>query len=821
MKLRAVEISAIAFFIGIWLGLKFPFHHIFVILGITLIILAAILARRAFFRVATVLAAIGFFAVGGFLIKPYREPSPYHPEIKEVLNRKIDVCGRVSWFERLHEGAEIVLDQMTAEINGSEVRLRGKLRVKLDEQVEKVGGGERACFFNLTPHLASTYRNPGGFDYQYYLKLQGIEAVASAKAKNLDIQGRMIDPFSLILRVRAKIRKALDQNFSNPYRAQLKALILGEQKEIPEELWDIYYVSGIAHLPSISGFHIGVIAAVAYAFGWWLLRKIARPNRYIDATKFVGIVTMIPIVIYTLIAGARAPSLRSAIMAALVFLALARKRPPKLRAVVFSAALLVGLLWPPGVLTASYQLSFAAAMALIVLVPRFHKLLKQQPQPTILPTSPAKKISRSIADSFFVSLAANIGVLPFLIFYFHRLSIIAPIANLVILPIVALFLPLIVLGGFLTLIWEGFGVALLQVVRPSLWLMDKLAYAFTKVPCSSVWTGTIDWWEILLCGLGFAAILAKTKRLRLLAIPCFGAIVFWEIWLGNIAPALKKDLTITFIDVGQGDSELIEAPNSTRILIDGGGVETGSFDIGKSVVAPVLWKKRIRSLDLVILTHSHPDHFDGLRFITENFKIGQFEHPNLYCPDPRYKELLNTLAAQNIPTKIVDISTPKQTLNAVQIDFLNPPPEVRDQGNFLSNLSLNDKSLALKIRWKNFSLLIMGDASIEAQKLILSASKNLKANVIKIAHHGARDAISSDFLDKVKPQAAVISVGARNIYGSPHAQILGILLDNNIATFRTDEDGAIIVNATEREFSICGWSSKRCKNFEEQKDEKP
>lgn len=813
MRIRAVEISAITFFIGIWLGLKFSFHWALGTFGITAIAVAAVLARKSRFFIATILVCIGFFALGGFLIQPYRSTTLHHQEINEIVDHKVNICGRVSWFERLEEGVEIILDKMIAKTENSQIRLRTRLRIRIKEQIEDIGGGESVCFFGIVPRSASSYKNPGGFDYQRYLKLQGIEAVAYASKNDYEIQSRLTDPKSVVLQVRAKIRRAIDKNFSNPYRAQLKALILGEQKELSDERWDVYYISGVAHLFSISGFHIAVIAGVGYAFGWWLLRRVARPDRYIDATKFVGVLCMIPVILYTLIAGARAPSLRAAIMVGLVLLALARKRPPKLRAVVFSAALLVGLFWPSSVLTASYQLSFSAAMALVVLMPRFHKFLERRVKTTELNAPVSKRVLLVIAEAFFVSLSANIGVLPFLIFYFHRLSLIAPFANMVILPLVTLALPLIVLAGFIALIWEGFSVSLFWVVRPSLWLMDKLAELFAKVPHACAWVGTIDWWEILLYGLGFAAILAKTKRLRLLAIPLFSAIIFWELWLGFIAPTLKKDLTITFIDVGQGDSTLIEANGSIRMLIDAGGVEKGNFDVGKNAVAPVLWKKRIRSVDIATLTHPHPDHFEGLRFITRNFKVKNFWHPNLPSSDPRYKDLLDIIKVRKIHTTVVDASTSRQTLNDLYIEFINPPPQVREQNHQLHLLSLNDKSLAMRIIWKNFSLLHMGDATIEAQKLILDANRDIKSDIIKLAHHGARDAIWKDFLDSVNPKVAIISVGTRNKYGSPHAQTLSILSGRKIDVFRTDEDGAIIVNVNEKGFSVCGWSSNRCRYF--------
>jgi len=814
MKLRAVEIACIAFFVGTWLGLKVPFHWLLAAFSGTLLIAAAVLARKLLFRPATVLSAAAFFFIGGFLIKPYQGPLPNHPEIWKVLNKKIDVCGRAAWVERTTSGSEIILDRMETKLDGEALRLRGEMMIRTKQPTEGLGGGEYVCFANLTPRQPNTHRNPGGFDYQYYLKLQGIESVASTKVAKYEIGKRLRDPKSLVLRGRAKIRKAIDENFTNPYRAQLKALILGERRELPEELLEAYRRSGVAHLFAISGFHVGVIAGVAYLLAWWILRGIARPHRYIDSTKFVGAVAMSAVVVYTLIAGARTPSIRAAVMIGLVYLALARKRPPKLRAVVFSAALLVGLLRPASVLTASYQLSFSAAIALIVLFPRFHRFLDERNHVKSLLHPTRTKIIRGLLEAFFVSLSASLGTLPFIIFHFHRVSLIAPFTNMLIIPLAALALPLIALGTSLLLLWQGFGVALLQVIRPSLLLMNKLAVAFAKIPYASVWAGSIDWWEILLYGLGFTAILASTKRLRLLAIPLFGAIVFWEVWLSSIAPALKDDLTATFIDVGQGDSALIEAPNSTRILIDGGGVQKGHFDFGKKVVAPVLWKKRIRSLDLLILTHPHPDHFDGLRFIAKHFDIDEFWHPDLYSSDPRYRELLGIIRERRIPTKIVDASIARRAMNGLLIEVLNPPPEVRDTNHELSMLSMNDKSLAMMMRWGRLSLLHMGDATIEAQKLMLSAGREVTSDLMKVAHHGAKDAVWSSFLDEAAPDVAVISVGARNPYGSPHDETLGLLNRKGIATFRTDEDGAVIARATAHRLTVCGWASKRCADVE-------
>jgi competence protein ComEC len=265
----------------------------------------------------------------------------------------------------------------------------------------------------------------------------------------------------------------------------------------------------------------------------------------------------------------------------------------------------------------------------------------------------------------------------------------------------------------------------------------------------------------------------------------------------NLKGFFQKNLIITFIDVGHGDSILLEFPKGKRMLIDGGGLYEDRFDIGKNVIAPFLWKKKIRKIDYLVLTHPDPDHLKGLNFITSHFSIGQFWDNGLQVDSEPYLQLRKTLEANKIKMESLNRDTTPQMINGVQISILNPPfllvTKDASRRKVWDPSFLNNHSLVMKLQFKKMGLLLTGDIQKEAEYQILKTGHPLRSDILKIPHHGSASSSTPPFLQRVKPTFAILSVGERNIGRLPRPEVLRRYEEMGSEIFRTDKHGAITV----------------------------
>jgi competence protein ComEC len=265
-------------------------------------------------------------------------------------------------------------------------------------------------------------------------------------------------------------------------------------------------------------------------------------------------------------------------------------------------------------------------------------------------------------------------------------------------------------------------------------------------------------------------------------------VAFW-----NLKGLFQKDLMITFIDVGQGDSILIEFPKGERMLIDGGGLHEDRFDIGKNVIAPFLWKKKIHRIDYLVLTHPDPDHLKGLNFIASHFSIGQFWDNGLRGNSESYFQLEETLFKKRVERLFVNEKTPSQMIHGVEVSFLNPPVSERRVRKERDSLFLNNQSLVMRLKFKNINVLLAADIGERAEYRMMRGNDPLRADILKVPHHGSLSSSTPGFIERVKPAYAILSVGERNIGRLPHPEVLKRYQKLGSKIFRTDQQGAISV----------------------------
>jgi competence protein ComEC len=294
---------------------------------------------------------------------------------------------------------------------------------------------------------------------------------------------------------------------------------------------------------------------------------------------------------------------------------------------------------------------------------------------------------------------------------------------------------------------------------------------------------------------------------RVSTLPVIGMVLAGMCLLLPIALTLipEQRLLLSFPDVGQGDCALIELPTGQTILIDGGGTRDNRFDIGRRILAPYLWNRGIRRLDLVVLSHPHPDHMNGLIAILKKFEVAAVWESGLDTDLPGYAEFHKVTQDRNIPCRLVSADDPPMMFGEAMISVLHP------RRGFLSHdrqaySAENNRSLVVQIKSEGRVLLYTGDVGIEAERNIMLSMQGMKTDLIKVPHHGSKSSSSEDFISQIRPAIAVMTVGRGNPYHHPSDEVLARYGKIGALICRTDNDGAVTIAANKGELAIQRWN---------------
>ena len=623
-------------------------------------------------------------------------------------------------------------------------------------------------------------KNFGEFDYELYLAREKIFTYLNIwQEKDIQKIGEDDSNFlaSFSLSARDKIKEITKQTLPPPYNYLLIGMLLGEKSFIPPDLKEVFAEAGIMHILAVSGLHVGIIAIALLAF----LNILRLPKK-------LKLFTLILILImYASITGYRPSVLRATIMFIVLIGGKLINRNRNLNISLFFAAFLILLLNPLILYDAGFLLSFIVTFFIINLSPILQELYS--------------KIVVWIRNPLAVSTAAWVGIFPLSAYFFSKVSIISIVSNLFIIPLTGIAVILGFVTFFIGLASTSLAGVIANINYLVLSLITLIAKSFSLLPFAYVYVAQPSILVIILYYLTVFFIIEmfckKTlsqkikKKTTVIVLSITLLIIIVQIFY----PA--DNLKVNFINVGEGDCILIEAPNKINILIDGGGTPRSDFDVGSKIVIPYLRRKGINEIDLLILTHPHLDHLEGLLPILRELKVCAVLDSGFICDVSEYREFISTIKEKNIPyyqTKSGDNYIFSKNMEML---ILNPP----HTSNLDNDSDFNNHSIVVKLYYKNSNFLFTGDIEREAEKRLLVWQNILNSDVLKLGHHGSSTSTTLEFLDKVDPIIAVITVGKNN-FGHPSQKVIERLEDRNIKIYRTDEDGTVIIRTNGQEYWI-------------------
>ncbi|MEP6707496.1 MAG: ComEC/Rec2 family competence protein [Pyrinomonadaceae bacterium] len=746
----------------------------------------------------------------------------------------------------------------------------------VQNEYERLGlhyGARVSVMTSLT--RADNFRNPGVSSFTEYLERKGYDATGLIKSpllvERLDDQLVFL-PLAWIYQTRAKLLREINSTFSPETAGVLDAALLGDRYFLSHGTAERFRAGGTFHVLVISGLHISFIGGIVFL----LMRRLTRRLLWqflVSAGILWG---------YVLAVGAEASVVRAALMFTLVALApLVARRAQSLN-LLGGTALGLLVLQPGELFDPSFQLTFLSVLMIVTLgwpllqrmqavgawqptretpcppfCPRwlrsvseilfwsgrkwqlemagsnFSYRLFKAPLAVQLEKRRVQRLSNFAFGAVVISASVQLGLLPVLVLYFHRLSIASFILNIgvgvlmAVLGLIALAtLGIKLLSTTLALLLAKLAAGVNWVMVHSVDPFSHLAIASVRLPEYTGWASAIyGLYYIPLAVLIFA--LARWNplqpssrepgRLRATRFKWFAAgslglvlclIVFHPFSSGRIDGRLHLD----FLDVGQGDSALLTMPDGTTLLIDGGGRPSfnrraitqdeedlfvrDTRSVGEAVVSEYLWWRGLDRVDYILATHADADHIDGLSDVAKNFHVRGAIVGRAPADDPEFRQFIQTTTETGLPLQVIGAGDVLR-FGEVTAEALSPTPVANTNAP-----SRNNDSVVLRLRYGAKTFLLAGDIEKETEGALLNEGVNLRSDVVKVAHHGSRTSSIASFVTATHPSLAIISVGRTSVFGHPHKEVVERWRDGGAEVLTTGQRGTITISTDGRTITL-------------------
>jgi competence protein ComEC len=800
-----------------------------------------------------------FVSLGYLAISPWASPGfPADHIVHYAGADRWDISGRLTGPpETVNQRTSFILCVDTLN-NGRQTRsVIGRLRVSAVGKLPELAAGDKIRF-NGRIRLITNFKNPGGFDYRRYMAYKGIWATTYAKGENLaviDKQQRSV-LFQFLDKTRGTFSRLIENSGGPETQAVLKALIIGDRSQISPQTRQHFNRAGVGHLLAISGLHIGIVATVAFFCLNALMVRVKPLLWRAWSRKTAALLSLLPVLAYGLIAGFSPSTQRAVIMVSVFLMTCLFQREQDSLNTLALAALVILVTNPPSLFAISFQLSFAAVFAIIYGFSRLqdrHAMPREQ-----LKHRRRLRLRSKLASFFLVSFLAVCGSLPLAAYYFNQISLVGLGANLIVVPLVGFITIPLGLAALFAMPFSlplaaGCIAAAARVLTYSLGIIEF----FSDLPFAAVHIVTPNFieigsyyilgWALLNLFPGKPKMTSAPKSMDADAGPIIPNRGDGSIQSGkpDLRPALKmlsvskrkgfstinpakiavvlvlftlaadtcywsyqrfwhKDLRVTVIDVGNGLASLLELPGGRTILIDGGGFsDNAAFDMGARVLAPLLWRQKIRTVDTIILSHPDCDHLNGLIYIAANFHVKSIWTNDESVDTLGYAMLLDVVAARKISRPVFEDMSRQFKIADVELNLLYPPPNFLKKKNTEKWRNPNNNSLVVKVSLGATAFLFPGDIMTEAEaEIVHLAGHKLSSTVLIAPHHGSKTSSSDIFLDEVNPEVVIISAGRNSRFNLPHLSVLKRYQKRGCAIWCTEINGAIRMTTDGRRLEV-------------------
>jgi competence protein ComEC len=737
-----------------------------------------------------------FFLAGLFLGQERKDSSPI---LNWAFDRKrITIEGTVlEPMTFIGKGARVTVRTAAMFFQGKRFPAHDKLLVTVYDHVPQLDPGEKIRFpARLRPF--KNFNNPGSYDYKTAMRSKGFSCAASVSDGRFIVpMGKGPMPFLLgtMEKVRRPVRDFFRRNLNEQDNAVYRALVLGERQGIGPELREVFSRTGLGHVLAVSGLHIGLVGWIAFFLSKWCLSRSYRLALTTDIRKLSALLTCFPVIVYTGLAGFQVSAQRAMIMALAFLWSLILNREKDIWSTFALAGLVILALEPQALFSVSFQLSFVAVVGILWLTPAIWRKMPVLGGQTQVRRGLTFRISRYFLGLIVVSFSAVIFLLPITTYYFHRIPIVSILSNIMVIPILGLWVLPLGLLSTLMLPFSAQGASfLLYLGTWGLQGMMEIIEFWAALPWASFWVITPNLFEMtlfysmILLLFCFGRWTWAKKGIAILALLILCDVAYWAYRVH-----FNKYMEVTFLDVGQGNAALVEFPSGKRMLIDGGGFPRGDhFDVGRMVVAPFLWHSKITHIDTIILSHPEADHMNGLRFIVNNFHPKEFWYNGDEVENEAFRELMDIIGSKKTKRLLPKDLAHGMSIEGAWVRILHPLPGTPGSDTADLRKRLNNNSLVVKISYGGRSFLFPGDLEASGEQVLISnKGPDLKSDILLSPHHGSRNSNSAGFLGKVKPRICIISSGKGNSSNFPHKQTLKRLGDIGCRVIRIDKAGAV------------------------------
>ena len=624
-------------------------------------------------------------------------------------------------------------------------------------------------------------RNPGEFSYREYLELNDIAATVRVFGYS---EVRTISPGvpnfffdRIIFPLKHFVAHVVDEAMKGNEASFMLGLLLGDRTDLSTEIKEAFINTGTIHVLIVAGMRVALVAVILYT----LFGLLRLPEREKTIASIIGIF------FYMELTGAAPPVVRASLMATTaLFAKIFQERVNVYNSLGISAVIILAC-DPMQLFDAGFQLSYSAVFAIAYLYPKLTATIEKIPE-----RYRRGKVTGYLFKLLAVSLAAQLGAIPFTAYFFGKVSLISLAANLVVVPVVEV----IVIVGFVSVLAGVFSIWIStcfnEVNNVLSWVALKFVMLANSVPYASIPSASFGFTEGFFYSLAVGALfnlnnrifLKRTFLVFLAALNILLCASFFD-----AEHRAHNNLRIDFLDVGQGDAALIEFPSGESYVVDA-GPKTLSYDAGEKVVGPFLRRHRISHIDAIVVTHPHSDHLGGVPYLLRNFEVSEVVDASQRAQSSLYYDYESLIPRLR---RVVAAGAQLAAIHNIRLYTLHPTCSFLDVDSTDGYDHLNNTSVVFKLVFGKTSFLFAGDAEIPVEEHLDSVYGGfLHSDLLKAGHHGSSTSSSADFLANVAPKEVVVSVGKFNKFHHPSAKVIKRFKDLGINVHRTDEEGGIV-----------------------------